>query len=456
MRTLSLLTLFLSLAGFGLTQTASEWRYVDSPVYESSSGATSYSAPATSYSPVTYDSSAPVAKSTRRYISAAQYKAKRGTGGFGGFGGMGGMGGIFGQGASSPENVSIPTGAGWKFGDYVTPHLHANIAYAESDAEISSLARHAADPRDEFTVQGIEPGLSLRTKYVDGFANWRFNYDGDDWDNDNREAFLVFPRIGKGIEARVGRFLTNFGERNTERLHEWNWIDSSLATARFLGSDDHITEGAEMTFPLTTFLPSFNSALTVSVGGTRDTEFDDNDRLAGIGPESRVWNVRYAMVKNNISGGVSLLTGDNALDDQSQVYGADINYRKDGLLWKTEVMARQVDFGDGLNALVEDELGELVTQRVSVDQQTEVGAFSEILLTPEARYSVGLRAGFTEGISDIGVAEELRVSPLFIWRPEGRDNLAIKAQANYFDMDVDEEWTVMLGASYSMGPPAVR
>lgn len=448
MRTLSLLTLFLSLAGFGLTQTASEWRYVDTPVYESSSGAT-YS------SPMTYGSSAvsaaPAPKSSRRYISAAQYKSKRG------LGGLGGMGQGYLKAPSTLEDVSIPTGAGWKLGKYLTPHLHANIAYAESDAEISTLARHAADPRDEFTVQGIEPGLSLRSKYVDGFANWRFNYDGDEWDNDNREAFLVFPRIGKGIEARVGRFRTNFGERNTEHLHEWNWIDSALPTARFLGADDHITEGAEMTFPLGTFLPSLNSALTVSVGGTRDTEFDDDDRLAGIGPESRVWNVRYAVVKDqHLSGGVSLLSGDNALDDQSQVYGADINYSKDGLLWKTELMARQVNFGDGLNALVEDELGELVSQRVAVDQQTEVGAFSEILLTPEARYSVGLRAGVTEGISDIGVAEELRISPLFIWRPEGRDNLSLKAQANYFDMDVDEEWTVMLGASYSMGPPEVR
>jgi len=392
-----------------------------------------------------------VAKSSRRYLSAAEYKSQGGGGILGGAG----MGQGFLKAPATLEDV-LPTGAGWTFGDYFTPHLHANIAYAESDAEISSLARHAADPRDEFTVQGIEPGLSLRTKYVDGFANWRFNYDGDDWDNDNLEAFLVFPRIGKGIEGRVGRFRTNFGERNTERLHDWNWIDSPLATANFLGSDDHITEGAELTFPLTTFFPSIASALTVSVGGTRDSEYDDDDRLAGIGPESRVWNVRYAMVKNNVSGGVSVLSGDNDLDDQSQVYGADLNYRKDGLLWKNEVLARQIDFGDGLNGFVENELGELVSTRVAIDQQTEFGAFSELLLTPEARYSVGLRAGLTEGISDIGVNEEFRVSPLFIWRPEGRDNLALKAQANYFDMDVDEEWTVMLGASYSMGPAEVR
>jgi len=446
MRTLSLLTLFLSLAGFGLTQTASEWRYVDSPVYSSSANA------ATSYSGSGYAAAAPAvtrqASSGRRYISAAQYKAKRGGGYSGNY--NSGLGNPYAKAPSGLDDISVPTGANWNFGRYVTPHLSANIAYAESDSEISSLARHAADPRDEFTVQGIEPGLSLRTKYVDGFANWRF------WDNDNREAFLVFPRIGKGIDARVGRFRTNFGERNTEQLHEWNWIDSALATARFLGTDDHITEGAEMTFPLSKFIPNIASALTVGVGGTRDTEFDDDDRLAGIGPEDRVWNVRYAMVKNNLSGGVSVLSGDNALDDQSQVYGADINYRQDGLDWRTEVMARQVSFGDGLNGLVENELGDLVSQRVPVDSQNEVGAFSEILLTPESRYSVGLRAGVTEGISDIGVSEELRISPLFIWRPEGTDNLALKAQANYFDMDVDEEWTVMLGASYNMGPAKVR
>ena len=71
-------------------------------------------------------------------------------------------------------------------GGVLFPHLHANAALGDSTRDPADLAAHGHDPNDQFTLQGVDLGASLRIgDYLRGFANYRVFRDLDDeWDGE--------------------------------------------------------------------------------------------------------------------------------------------------------------------------------------------------------------------------------------------------------------------------------
>lgn len=109
----------------------------------------------------------------------------------------------------------------WEIGGVLFPNLHLHGVGGLSSGEVEELAGGAHDPqREELSAQAIEPGVSLRTKCLEGFANYLFFQDGEgDWDGELEEAFGKIIGIPGGFELKGGQYLSRFGALNDRHLH---------------------------------------------------------------------------------------------------------------------------------------------------------------------------------------------------------------------------------------------
>ncbi len=108
-------------------------------------------------------------------------------------------------------------------------HLHGVGGFTTGDAE--ELASGGHDPqREAFSAQAIEPGVSLRTKYVEGFANYLGFQDAEgEWDGEWEEAFGKIVNIPGGFELKGGQYLSRFGALNDKHLHAWDFVTATPA-----------------------------------------------------------------------------------------------------------------------------------------------------------------------------------------------------------------------------------
>ena len=95
---------------------------------------------------------------------------------------------VFGADASAMTTVP-ETGGEWQLfggglsnpniGGFLFPHFHAFGAFGDSTADPAELAVGHHDPQREATLQGLEPGLSLRAGMLQGYVNGTGSTDSD-------------------------------------------------------------------------------------------------------------------------------------------------------------------------------------------------------------------------------------------------------------------------------------
>ncbi|MEJ6568266.1 MAG: hypothetical protein QNL80_05325, partial [Akkermansiaceae bacterium] len=120
------------------------------------------------------------------------------------------------------------------------PTLHINgVIGATSASSLEEVGGHAHDPNDNFALQGIDLGLSLRVDdWLAGFINANvFTDSHHELDVELEEAFLKFQELPGGFDLRVGRFMNRLGRQNNKHLHSWDYVNSDLFTSQFLGEE---------------------------------------------------------------------------------------------------------------------------------------------------------------------------------------------------------------------------
>lgn len=128
--------------------------------------------------------------------------------------------------------------------------IHGNMSAGFSDEGHEHTAIHGHDPNDDFTLQGVELGLSMRAnEYLEGFIGANvYLTDEDEVDGEWEEGFLKFKNLPLGTEIRGGRYLNRLGTENNVHLHGWDFATASLSTGVFLGEDGLRTDGAELSW----------------------------------------------------------------------------------------------------------------------------------------------------------------------------------------------------------------
>ncbi len=177
----------------------------------------------------------------------------------------------------------------WSIGGVLFPNVHMHGIGGFSSGEVEELETGGHDPkRETFSAQAIEPGLSLRTKYVEGFTNYLFYQDHNgDWDGELEEAFGKIVNIPGGFELKGGRFLPHFGALNDRHLHGWDFVDMEMANSRYLGDDGLMLEGAEVAWSLPFNMdPTFVSIASLGFGNAPAHDHGHHEHGA---EETPVW-----------------------------------------------------------------------------------------------------------------------------------------------------------------------
>jgi hypothetical protein len=385
----------------------------------------------------------------------------------------------------------------WSIGGVLFPNVHLHGIGGWSSGEPGELATGGHDPRrEEFSAQAIEPGVSLRTKYLEGFANGIFFQDEDgEWDGELEEAFGKITNLPGGFEIKGGQFLSRFGIQNATHLHSWDFVDSETVNTRFLGEHGLLLRGAEVswTLPLGTD-PAFVSIASIGYGEARPHEHDhshgghddDHDEEALFEGEEAVldqniWTARLmgryrASDFHQFTAGASWAGGDNSFGRSTDVAGIDFEYlwRENGLepggralRWRNEFLWRRVgahsdgghghgheeDHGDHHEEEEDhhEEEGHHEDEAMSGTYE-EIGLYSTLVYTWNPRLDTGLRVGWVEGIEDFGQDERLRVSPNVSWWLDDARRVGARVQYNYDRISgADDEHSVWFQLNISLG-----
>lgn len=344
----------------------------------------------------------------------------------------------------------------WNIGGAVFPNLHLHGTAGTSSGKTENLANGAHDPRrSAISAQAIEPGFSVRTRYVEGFANYLFYQDAHgDWDGELEEAFGKLVNLPGGFETKAGRFLPRQGSLNHQHLHAWDFVDAETATTRFLGDDGLLLEGAEVswTLPLGTD-PVFTSIISAGFGNApahdhehhHDHGVDEPHHEAdGALPNDDIatlrWMARFRFDDfHSITIGTSCANGNNQLHRETQVYSMDAEYlwRENGLepggrafRWRNEYLWREFgaysehdEDGDGV---IDTTLGDEIFD----ENLRENGFYSHVIYSWNPRLDTGLRLGWVEGNHSVGLDETIRISPAVTWWLDDAKSIGLRTQYN--------------------------
>jgi hypothetical protein len=350
----------------------------------------------------------------------------------------------------------------WNLGDVLYPNLHIHGVGGFTDGDAEELAEGAHDPRrDPFSAQAVEPGLSLRTKHIEGFTNYLFFQDADgDWDGELEEAFGKITNLPGGFELKGGQYLARFGALNDKHLHAWDFVDAETTNSRFLGEEGLLLQGAELSWTLPLGMdPALTAVASLGFGNARshdhghghgDHEHDDESPHEGEESvlEDDVWTARLAARHrmddfHSITAGISGAGGTNGFGRDTSVFGIDAEYlwRENGLepggralRWRNELLWRDVE---AFSEHDEDDDG-VIDETYSGSHQ-EWGFHSHLIHTWNPRLDTGLRLGWVEGVDDFGQDGRFRVSPTVSWWFDDARRIALRAQYNYDAIESHED-----------------
>src|SRR5262245_715442 len=141
--------------------------------------------------------------------------------------------------APEPKPITVVSGAAGK--NYLNLSLDGLIAAgASTEPDVPSLETGGHDPAQRgFTVQGVELVLDGAVDpYFRGQANVVFQVDADGETNvELEEAYAVTTSLPKGLQVKVGQYLTEFGRINPTHPHTWDFVDELVGSGWMVGGD---------------------------------------------------------------------------------------------------------------------------------------------------------------------------------------------------------------------------
>lgn len=383
--------------------------------------------------------------------------------------------------ASRAEEIAFPPavpfppaweeGNDWGIGGVLFPNIHMHGVGGFSGDDPGRWHGGGHDPkRRTFSAQAIEPGVSLKTEHVEGFVNYLWFQDAaGDWEGEWEEAFLRLSNLPGGLSVRGGRFLARQGALNDRHLHGADFVDAEMTSSRMLGEHGLLLEGGdiELTLPLRDL--AWTGVITLGFGqsGTaghnhggvggggghhhededhdhddEDDHHDHDDHDHGAGA---LFDAEEAILQDDIvtaralvryqpsdfhsfTGGTSWAGGKNGYGRDTHVASIDFEYlwRERGLepggrafRWRNEYVWRDID--------AQEVAGGVLT----TGSFQESGFYSHLIGTWNQRLDTGLRLGWVEGISELGLDERFRLSPAVTWYLDDSRRMSLRLQTNH-------------------------
>lgn len=398
-------------------------------------------------------------------------------------------------------------------GGFLFPHFHAFGAFGGTTGEQESLALNHHDPQSDSTLQALHPGMSLKAGMLQGFATANGYTDAHGhFDFVLEEGFLKLVDLPLGIQLRGGQFYNRFGFQNSVHNHGWMFVDQNLVNGRFLNEGEMATIGGEVSIDVPLSMMQA-SVISVAVGGLPSHGSHDHDHGHGDHEESEfeaeganftdtlvtaAWVNQYDLNDmNRVTGVFSGAWGDNEFGRETQVYGIGLEYlwRENGygaggqsLRWRNELMYRHVGAVSGHLHGEEEEHEDHDEHGHEEDHEEhghheedhdheehddhedehhdedrhfesfdEFGLYSTLIYGFNEHWETGVRAGWVSGISEMGLDDRFRLSPMITWYANPARTLQARVQYNWdHSDDFGSEHSVWFQVGLNFGGPEVR
>lgn len=124
------------------------------------------------------------------------------------------------------------------------------------------------------------------------------------------EAYFITTSLPQGLQAKGGKFKSNFSRLNAQHPHAWDFADVPLAYRAFLGSEGLIEKGAQMTY--LPDLPIYTLFGAEALQGENEVMFNQN---ATGGPHAFTGYIKQSFELGDYS---TLLYGPYAVGGQTR------------------------------------------------------------------------------------------------------------------------------------------
>ena len=250
---------------------------------------------------------------------------------------------------------------------------------------------------------------------VDNYLDLKgvFHLSEDDFEVE--EAFATTRSLPYHLQAKIGKFKSDFGYLNNKHRHNYNFYESPLVYQALLG-DHGINEiGAQLQYVVP--LPVYVMAGVELLNGENEQSFgtdsfrphDADEDFVGIDEASRpaLWigylKSSFDLAGGTVLAGMSMAQGDSRIDHledeegahafagETTLYGADLTYKyyfasDHAITWQSEYIYREMD---GTKYIPNDTEDAWANQIALNKEQS--GYYSEIIYQHDKNWRAGVR-----------------------------------------------------------------
>jgi len=231
-----------------------------------------------------------------------------------------------------------------------------------------------------------------------------FHLSEDDFEVE--EAFATTRSLPYHLQAKIGKFKSDFGYLNNKHRHNYNFYESPLVYQALLGDHGINEVGAQLqyVFPTTYYVMAGVEALqgdneqsfgTEGFSGVEDTD------------QPNLWlgylKTSFDLGGGTLLGGVSIAQGDSRIDHledeegahafagETTLYGADLTYKyyfaaDHAITWQSEYIYREMD---GIKYIPND-TEDAWANEIALNKE-QSGYYSEFIYQHDKNWRAGVR-----------------------------------------------------------------
>ncbi len=238
--------------------------------------------------------------------------------------------------------------------DLLRFNIHTTGIIGASSNRNFEHALHHHDPAEELDLQALELNLfSNLTTYTQLYSTYTLSEDRGKFFGELEEAYLKLHRLPYGFEAKAGRFIHDLGLQGNLHIHDWDFINSDLTTALFLGEEGVLTDGAELSWY---YIYENYGVIGLTLAHGDVTEQGEDAGFVNGVTSLRSTIHHYVNDFNQHFIGLSAAYGTNGFGRKSRVLGLDYTYSwsdSGSVVWNAsldtsfQIMQRNIEWQDG-------------------------------------------------------------------------------------------------------------
>ncbi|MGJ8657392.1 MAG: hypothetical protein ACSHX6_13165 [Akkermansiaceae bacterium] len=319
--------------------------------------------------------------------------------------------------------------------DLLRLNLHTTSIIGASSDRNFNHALHHHDPAEELDLQALEFSLfSNLSTHTQLYSTYTLSEDRGKFFGELEEAYIKLHRLPYGFEAKSGRFIHDLGLQGNLHVHDWDFSNSDLSTALFLGEEGVLTDGGELSWY---YIYENYGVVGLTFAHGDVIEPGEGAEFIDTVTSARATVHHYVNDFNQHFIGLTAAQGTNGFGRKSRVIGMDYTYSWSDAgseFWNAnvdtsfQIMQRNIEWQDGATRGDDEQLAIIASSIYHFAQS----------------WKLSCRAEWVEGVRSSSSYEEderLRLSTALTksFRILEDEDAKIRLQYNYDEQDNSQD-----------------